>query len=71
MAGAVFQDDNVAGEERTMRAAEIEQHAVVARHLDHAHLGDHRRAHRRKRDFTLLEQPASPARRSTCVRQLH
>jgi len=60
MPGAVFQDDNVAGEERTMCAAEIEQHAVVTGHRDDAHVRDDRRAHRRKRDFTLLEQAASP-----------
>ena len=29
MAGAVFQQDDVAGEERAMRAAQIEQHAVM------------------------------------------
>ena len=56
MAGTVFQDDDIAGEERAMRAAEIEQHAVVARDRDHEHLRDHRRAHRRNRDFTLFEQ---------------
>ena len=55
-----LQDDDVAGEERPVRAAEVEQHAVVARYRDHVHLRDHRRAHRRKHDFTLLEQPASP-----------
>ncbi len=40
MSGAVSEDDEVADEIRAMRAAEIEQHAVVARDGDHAHCGD-------------------------------
>jgi len=30
MSGVVLQDDDIAGEEREMRAAEVEQHAVAA-----------------------------------------
>src|ERR1017187_4094772 len=37
VAGAGFQDDQIPREQRTMRAAEIQQHAVVTRHRHHAH----------------------------------
>ena len=43
-AGAVFQDDDVAREERTVRAAEIEQHAVFAGDRDDQHFGHDGRA---------------------------
>ena len=39
-AGAVVQDDEVAGEERPMRAAQVEQHAVVPGDGDNPHFGD-------------------------------
>src|SRR4029077_2702529 len=45
---AIGQDDEVAGEERRVRAGEVQQHAVAARDRDDAHLpdqwGDHGRA---------------------------
>jgi hypothetical protein len=40
------QHHDVAREERPVRAAEIEQHAIVARDGDHPHLCDERRAER-------------------------
>ncbi|MCY1416811.1 hypothetical protein D9M71_323280 [compost metagenome] len=39
--GAVTQYHDVAGEVRAMGATEVEQHAVVAGHRDHAQVGDH------------------------------
>jgi hypothetical protein len=43
----------------------------LAGYRDHVHLRDHRRAHRRKRDFTLLEQlllpPADPLASDNCT----
>ncbi len=41
VAGTVAQYHDVAGEERAMGATEVEQHAVVSGHRDHAQLGDH------------------------------
>ena len=40
MAGIVTNNDDIAGEERRVRAREIEQHVVVAGHRDNTHLGD-------------------------------
>ena len=40
-ARAVAEDDEVAREERPVRAAQVQQHAVVSRNRDHAHLGEH------------------------------
>lgn len=37
MAGIIFDDGDVAREERSMRAAEIEQHAVLTRDWHHSH----------------------------------
>jgi hypothetical protein len=44
MAGAVLQDHDVAGEERTVRAAQVHKHAVMTGDRDHLHLGDPWRA---------------------------
>ena len=44
LAGGVFQDDNIAREERPVRAAQIEQHAVVSGNRDDEHFGDDWRA---------------------------
>src|SRR5579883_639512 len=44
MAGIVGEDDDVAGEEWRMRAAQIEEHAVASRDRDHLHVSDARRA---------------------------
>jgi hypothetical protein len=44
MAGIVRQNNDVAREQRTVRAAQIEQHAVFTRHGYDAHIGDDRRA---------------------------
>ena len=38
--GRVGQDDEVAGEKRTVSTAEVHQHAVMACHGDHLHAGD-------------------------------
>ena len=40
VARAVAQDDQVAREERAVRAAQVHEHAVVARHGHHAQFGD-------------------------------
>ena len=40
VARAVTQDEQIAREERTVRAAQVHEHAVVARHRHHAQLGD-------------------------------
>ena len=40
VAGAVGQDQQIAREERAVGAAQVHQHAVVARDGDHAHAGD-------------------------------
>ncbi len=45
--GAVGKHHDIAGEAGAVRAADVEQHAVVARHRDHLHAGDHRAALRR------------------------
>ena len=42
VAQAVGDQHQVAGEERRVRAAEVEQHAVAPRHGDDAQAGDHR-----------------------------
>jgi hypothetical protein len=42
MAGIVFDNDNIAGEERRMRAAQVHQHAVMARNRNDLHGGDDR-----------------------------
>ncbi|MGY4596748.1 hypothetical protein ACVWXL_004494 [Bradyrhizobium sp. GM22.5] len=58
--GIVGEDDDVAGEERRMRAAQIEEHAVTACDRDHLHRGDDRCAsdlgldHRRLLPVLLL-----------------
>src|SRR5262245_23874487 len=44
MPGIVSEDDDVAGEQRAMRAAQVEQHAVFAGHGDHQHFSDDWRA---------------------------
>ena len=53
MAGIVGQDHQIAGEERRMRAAQIEQHAVAAGDRDHLHGGDHRCARKSSADRFL------------------
>jgi hypothetical protein len=45
--GIVLEDHDVAGEEWAVRAAQVQQHAVVSRHRDDQHLGDGRRGCRR------------------------
>jgi hypothetical protein len=42
MAGIVFDNDNIAGEEWRMRAAQVHQHAVMARNRNDLHGGDDR-----------------------------
>ena len=40
--GAVGQHHDIAGEAGAVRAADVEQHAVVTRHRDHLHVGNYR-----------------------------
>src|SRR5262249_17966096 len=42
VSGAVLQDEDVSREERSMGAAQVEQHAVVSRDGDHGHAGNGR-----------------------------
>ena len=42
MAGIVFDNDNVAGKERRVRAAQVHQHAVMARNRNDLHGSDDR-----------------------------
>jgi hypothetical protein len=44
MAVGVFQDDDVAGEERAVRTAQVQQHAVASGHGNDLKAGDVRRA---------------------------
>ena len=44
VAGVVFEDDDVAREERSVRAAEVQQHAVVPGDGDDEHFSDDRGA---------------------------
>ncbi len=48
VAGAVAQDDDVAREERAVRAAQVHQHAVAAGDWHDAQFGDDRRGVRRR-----------------------
>ncbi len=40
VAGIIFDDHDIAGEERRVRATEIQQHTVVTGHRDNLHVGD-------------------------------
>ena len=40
VASIVGEQNNIAREERSVRAAQVEQHAVISGHGNHAHAGD-------------------------------
>ena len=56
MTRIISQDNDITGEQRTVRAAQIEQHAVFTGYRDHQHLGNDGRADIGAVDFDLLEQ---------------
>ena len=66
VAGVVFQDEDIAGEERAVRAAEIEQHAVLPGDGDDLHFGDDWRTHCAVMDtgFRTTDQVRNEWRRS-------
>ena len=72
--GAVGQDQKIAGEERTMRAAQVEQHAVAPGNRDHPQRGDggggggghhsHGIVWRSRRRLTIKRTPRNRLRRA-------
>ena len=62
--GVVLEDHDVSSEERAVRAAQVEQHAVVARDRDDEHLGDDRCGRRRVFQHQISSLEPSVGRRS-------
>ena len=61
VAGIVLEDHDVAGEERPVRTAKIQEHAVMAGHRDDRHLCHHRRSLEDVLRHELF--PATPSKR--------